>query len=34
MRSNLIERVQHATSAKVEHVVVDVQSNATAARPA
>jgi hypothetical protein len=24
MRANLIERVQHATSAKVEHVVVDV----------
>jgi hypothetical protein len=31
MRSNLIERVRHATSAPVEHVVVDVKSNATAA---
>jgi hypothetical protein len=31
MRSNLIERVRHATSVKVEHVVVDLQSNATAA---
>ncbi len=30
MRSNLIERVRHATSAKVEHVVVDVQANTTA----
>lgn len=30
MRGNLIERVRHATSAQVEHVVVDVQSNATA----
>ena len=26
MRSNLIERVRHATSAKVEHVVVDLQA--------
>ena len=31
MRSNLIERVRHGTSAPVEHVVVDVQANATAA---
>jgi hypothetical protein len=31
MRSNLIERVRHATSAKVEHVVVDLQANTTAA---
>jgi hypothetical protein len=31
MRSNLIERVSHATQAHVEHVVVDIQSNATAA---
>jgi hypothetical protein len=31
MRSNLIERVSHATSAKVEHVVVDLQANTTAA---
>jgi hypothetical protein len=31
MRSNLIERVRHATSAKVEHVVVDLQADATAA---
>jgi len=31
MRTNLIERVRHATSAKVEHVVVDLQANATAA---
>jgi hypothetical protein len=30
MRSNLIERVQHMTSAPVEHVVVDLQSNTTA----
>jgi len=31
MRSNLIERVRHATSAKVEHVVVDLKANTTAA---
>ncbi len=31
MRSNLIERVRNSTAAPVEHVVVDVQSNATAA---
>ncbi len=31
LRSNLIERVGHAISAPVEHVVVDVQANATAA---
>ncbi len=31
MRANLIERVQHATSAPVEHVVVDLQTTATAA---
>jgi hypothetical protein len=30
MRSNLIERVRHATSAKVEHVVVDLKANTTA----
>jgi hypothetical protein len=30
MRSNLIERVQHMTSAPVEHVVVDLQSTSTA----
>jgi hypothetical protein len=29
MRSQLIERVQHATSLKVEHVVVDPQAGAT-----
>jgi hypothetical protein len=29
LRSNLIERVRHATPAQVEHVVVDVQANAT-----
>jgi hypothetical protein len=36
MRSNLIERVRHATSAQVEHVVVDVESssNTTAATAA
>jgi hypothetical protein len=34
MRSNLIERVQHMTSAPVEHVVVDLQPTATAASPA
>jgi hypothetical protein len=31
MRSNLIERVRHATSAKVEHVVVDLQADAAPA---
>jgi hypothetical protein len=31
LRSNLIERVRHATPAPVEHVVVDVKSNATTA---
>ncbi len=31
MRGNLIERVRNSTSVAVEHVVVDVQSNATAA---
>ena len=31
MRSNLIERVRHATSAKVEHVVVDLQATTTVA---
>jgi hypothetical protein len=30
MRANLIERVSHATSAKVEHVVVALQDTATA----
>jgi hypothetical protein len=34
MRGNLIERVQHATSARVEHVVVDIQSSTTAAAAA
>jgi hypothetical protein len=34
MRANLIERVQHMTSAKVEHVVVDLQANSTAASAA
>jgi hypothetical protein len=34
MRSNLIERVRGATSAQVEHVVVDLQSNTTAASAA
>ncbi len=29
MRANLIERVQHTTSAKVEHVVVDVDDATT-----
>ncbi len=33
LRANLIERVQHATSAKVEHVVVDLDA-APAATPA
>jgi hypothetical protein len=31
MRGNLIERVRNATSAQVEHVVVDIQPNATTA---
>ncbi len=31
LRTNLIERISHSTSAKVEHVVVDLQSNTTAA---
>jgi hypothetical protein len=31
MRANLIERVQHMTSAPVEHVVVDLQANSTPA---
>ena len=31
LRANLIERVQRATSAPVEHVVVDLQATATAA---
>jgi hypothetical protein len=31
MRTNLIERIRHSTSAKVEHVVVDLQGNTTAA---
>jgi hypothetical protein len=31
MRGNLIERVRNSTSTPVEHVVVDLQSNATAA---
>lgn len=31
LRTNLIERVQHVTSAKVEHVVVDVEDTATTA---
>lgn len=31
MRSNLIERVQHATSAPVEHIVVDPQASPIAA---
>jgi hypothetical protein len=34
MRANLIERVQHMTSAPVEHVVVDLQANSTAASAA
>jgi hypothetical protein len=33
LRSNLIERVQHVTSAPVEHVVVDLQPTATTASP-
>ncbi len=31
LRSNLVERVRNATSAEVEHVVVDIDSNTTAA---
>jgi hypothetical protein len=31
LRANLIERVRHATSAKVEHVVVDPQASPTSA---
>lgn len=31
MRTNLIERIRNSTSAKVEHVVVDLQGNTTAA---
>ena len=31
LRSNLIERVRHATSVPVEHVVVDEEATATAA---
>ena len=31
LRSNLLERVRHATSAPVEHVVVDPQASKTAA---
>jgi hypothetical protein len=31
LRSNLIERVRHATSIEVEHVVVDIEANTTAA---
>jgi hypothetical protein len=31
LRSDLIERVRHSTSAPVEHVVVDAQATATAA---
>jgi hypothetical protein len=34
LRANLIERVQHVTSAKVEHVVVDLHDTPTAAAPA
>jgi hypothetical protein len=34
LRANLIERVQHATSAKVERVVVDLDDAATTAAPA
>ncbi len=34
LRSNLIERVQHATPAQVEHVVVDLNATPTAATPA
>jgi hypothetical protein len=34
LRGNLIERIRHATPAQVEHVVVDLDSNATAATAA
>jgi hypothetical protein len=34
LRGNLIERVRNATPAQVEHVVVDIESNATAATAA
>jgi hypothetical protein len=34
LRANLIERVQHVTSAKVEHVVVDLDAPTTMATPA
>ncbi len=34
LRANLIERVQHATAAPVEHVVVDTSDTASAAAPA
>jgi hypothetical protein len=34
MRSNLIERVRHATPVNVEHVVVDIHDTAAAATPA
>jgi hypothetical protein len=34
MRSNLIERVRHATSANVEHVVVDIHDTTAVATPA
>jgi hypothetical protein len=34
LRANLIERVQHATSAKVEHVVVDVHNTTVASTAA
>ena len=34
LRSNLIERVRHATSANVERVVVDPQAATTSAAPA
>lgn len=34
LRANLIERVQHVTSANVEHVVVDLDAPATMATPA
>jgi hypothetical protein len=33
LRANLIERVQHATSAKVEHVVVDVDDSTATPTP-
>ncbi len=34
LRSDLLQRVRNATSAEVEHVVVDIDSNTTAARAA